>query len=326
MDAIVAYDLTKEYEGGRGALRRLNLQVPQGAAMACVGRENAGKTTLVRLLSGLCRPTSGECTVLGRAPALEQEGLHQVAGTVISAAGLYRHMTLQENLNFFAALHGVDSYDAVERSSFLLHKLDIWEEREEKIRELPTGVLRRAALARALMHRPQVLLMDLPPEGLDPESEAATKELLSHLRREEGMTLLLCTRNLAYAQAVCDSFALLREGTLLAKGTLESLRKGAGVRFQAALRLGAGEEGPQGFRYREEDNTWRREIDSEEEMPAVIAKLAAGGTALVEARVVRPTLEEIFTACLEGGSGKEGTGDEETGPEGTEELPGEEGA
>ena len=172
MDAIVTYDLAKQY-GSTWALRGLNLQVPQGSAVACVGRENSGKTTLIRLLSGLYRPTSGECTVLGLSPAFETERLHALVGTVLGTARLYGHLTLQENLNFFAGLHQVDSNDGVERSSFLLHALDIWEARDLKVRELPTGVLRRAALAQALMHRPSVLLLDLPPQGLDPESQEA---------------------------------------------------------------------------------------------------------------------------------------------------------
>ena len=124
MDAVVAYDLTKEYEG-QAALSGLNLQVPQGEAFACVGERGCGKTTLVRLLSGLCRPTSGECTVLGLSPSHEPQRLHSVAGTVLDSAHLYTGMTLYENLHFFAGLHGLDDNDALERSSFLLHKLDI---------------------------------------------------------------------------------------------------------------------------------------------------------------------------------------------------------
>ena len=88
MDAIVTYDLAKQY-GSAWALRGLNLQVPQGSAVACVGRENSGKTTLIRLLSGLYRPTSGECTVLGLSPAFETERLHALVGMVLGMAVCY---------------------------------------------------------------------------------------------------------------------------------------------------------------------------------------------------------------------------------------------
>ena len=173
MDAVVAYDLTKEYEG-QAALSGLNLQVPQGEAFACVGERGCGKTTLVRLLSGLCRPTSGECTVLGLSPSHEPQRLHSVAGTVLDSAHLYTGMTLYENLHFFAGLHGLDDNDALERSSFLLHKLDIWEGRDLPVEKLSTGVVRRASLARALMHSPKVLLVDDSAGGLDQETAQAT--------------------------------------------------------------------------------------------------------------------------------------------------------
>ena len=175
MDAVVAYDLTKEYEG-QAALSGLNLQVPQGEAFACVGERGCGKTTLVRLLSGLCRPTSGECTVLGLSPSHEPQRLHSVAGTVLDSAHLYTGMTLYENLHFFAGLHGLDDNDALERSSFLLHKLDIWEGRDLPVEKLSTGVVRRASLARALMHSPKVLLVDDSAGGLDQETAQATRE------------------------------------------------------------------------------------------------------------------------------------------------------
>ena len=100
MDAIVTYDLTKEY-GGRPVLESLNLQVPQGQAFACVGQRGWGKTTLIRLLSGLANPTSGECTVLGLSPTYEPQRLHAIAGTVLDSARLYAKMTLWENLRFF---------------------------------------------------------------------------------------------------------------------------------------------------------------------------------------------------------------------------------
>ncbi|HIV47142.1 MAG TPA: ABC transporter ATP-binding protein [Candidatus Acutalibacter stercorigallinarum] len=311
MDAIVTYDLAKQY-GGTWALRGLNLQVPQGSAVACVGRENSGKTTLIRLLSGLYRPTSGECTVLGLSPAFETERLHALVGTVLGTARLYGHLTLQENLNFFAGLHQVDSNDGVERSSFLLHALDIWEARDLKVRELPTGVLRRAALAQALMHRPSVLLLDLPPQGLDPESQEATHRLLAQTMEQEGTTLLLCTRNMAYAQAVCSGFALLQDGVLLGKGDLESLRRAAGLRFRAALRLKEGDPAPAGFRLGEE-GLWIREIASEEEMPQLIAQAVQGGGSLFEARVIRPTLAEIYEAYADGRPRKAGEQHEQDG-------------
>lgn len=308
MDAIVTYGLSKQY-GGVTALSGLNLQVPEGGAFACVGRENSGKTTLIRLLSGLLRPTAGECTVMGYSPSFETEKLHAAVGTVLDSARLYENMTLSENLRFFAGISGVDENDAIDRASFLLHRLDIWESRDGKIDDLPTSMARRGSLARALMHSPRLLLMDEPGEGLDQEMFDSVRELLSYLISQEGMTVMLCTRNMDYAQQLCDGFALLKDGLVMAKGGLESLRRGAGVRYRAVLRLAEGETPPKGFRF--SDGLWQREIASEEDLPRIVSQVVREGKKLYEARLEKPSLEEIYAAWLAGGLRKVGDLDEQ---------------
>lgn len=309
MDVILTYELSKQY-GGQSALRNLNLKVPEGGTLACIGGKNAGKTTLLRLLSGLCRPTCGECSVLGLSPFFEVEKLHSLVGTALESARLYKDMTLSENLLFFAGINGVSENDAIERISFLLHTLDIWEARDEKINELPTGVVRRASLARALIHSPRLLLLDAPAAGFDRETSESTHALLSRLVSEEGMTLLLCTRDTAYASLLCDHFAVMEEGELLARGDYETLRKGAGLRRRAALRLGENDLPPQGFQ-QTTDGLWQREIKTEEEMARIISQVVASGSRLYEAKVIQPTLEEIYTAILKGGIRRAGESDEQ---------------
>ncbi|MCH5354017.1 MAG: ABC transporter ATP-binding protein [Acutalibacter sp.] len=190
MDAILTYDLSKEFRETQ-ALHRLNLQVPEGQILACVGKRNAGKTTLIRLLSGLCRPSAGEAFVLGLSPFFEGDRLHAVTGTVLDTAHLYQKMTLTENLRFFAGINGIDENDTLDRMSFLLHRLDIWEGRDEPINSLPTDVRRRASLVRALIHSPKVLLLDEPTKGLDAEAAASIRSLLTYLAEQEGVTVLI---------------------------------------------------------------------------------------------------------------------------------------
>lgn len=309
MDAITAYDLSKRY-GGRSALSNLNLQVPAGSAFACVGREKSGKTTLIRLLSGLCRPSAGECTVLGFAPFFEANRLHAVSGTVLDTARLYRNMTVSENLLFFSGINGLDENDALDRLSFLLHKLDIWESRDEKVETLPTGVVRRASLAQALIHSPKVLLVDEPANGLDRETSESMGELFSFLIEQEGMTILLTTRNPYYAQRTCNNFALLRDGTVMGRGDLETLRKNAGVRYRAIVRLEDGELPPDGF-CSMENGEWKKEVKSEEDLAKIISQIVGSGKKLYEARLERPYLEEIYTAYLNGGIQRGGDDDEQ---------------
>ena len=298
MDAILTYDLSKDYKGNP-ALHGLNLQVPEGQILACVGRKNDGKTTLVRLLSGLCRPSAGEAFVWNFSPSFEADKLHAVTGTVLETAHLYQKMTLTENLRFFAEINGVDQNDALDRMSFLLHRLEIWEGRDELVDDLPTGVLRRASLARALMHSPKVLLLDEPTEGLDMDASGSVQSLLRYLTEQEGVTVLVCTEDLGFAQRLSEEFLLLREGAMMAKGDLETLRKNAGVRYRAVLRLGQEETAPKGFHFA--DGVWEKEIHSEEELPKIISQAVTGGIKLYEAKLLRPHLEEIYTAYLTGG-------------------------
>ncbi len=308
MEAISAYEVSKKY-GSISALHGLNLQVSQGSIFACVGKEKSGKTTLIRLLAGLCRPTAGECSLLGFSPAFEAEKLHGVTGTVLHTSRLYREMTLSENLRFFADINGVDQNDALDRVSFLLHRLDIWEGRDEKPNALPTDVLRRASLARALMHRPQVLLLDEPADGLDTEAATSVQELLTYLISQEGITVLLCTEDMKYAQGLGDEFGLLREGSFLAKGNLVSLRQDSGVPYRAAFRFEEGETPLAGFRLTE--GLWKKEIPSEEELPKLISQAVNSGKRLYEAKLIKPSLEEIYTAYATGRVQRIGDADEQ---------------
>ncbi len=303
VDAIITNELSKRFPDGTEALQAVNLRIPEGAAFACVGGENAGKTTLIRILSGLSRPSAGDCFVRGLSPFFEAEKLHAAVGTVLGSARFYDDLSLSENLRFFAALGGVDENDAIDRLSHLLHRLDIWEHRDGRVGELSTGVVVRAALARALMIRPKVLLVDEPDGGLDRETADHMQDLLSELVAQEGITVLLCTRNMEYAQQLCASFGILYRGQLLGAGDFESLRKRVGVQYRALLRIGAEDDPPRDFEFVDGPNggAWQREIKDEDELSRIVAQAVRDGKSIYEARLVRPTLEEIAAALLQGG-------------------------
>lgn len=322
MNAITTIDLSKHYRG-KSALSHVTLQVPQGKAYACVGHAGSGKTTLLRLLSGLYRPGSGDCTVMGCSPFFEADKLHTVCGTVLETAGLYKTMTVSENLHFFARLNELDENDTIDRISFLLHRLDVWESRDRKAGELTTGVLQRVALARALLHSPQVLLMDSPPFGYNRETGDAIRDLITHLVSEEGMTVLFCAEDMNYAADLCEGFFLLHNGQLIARGDLESLRLGAGVSCRALLRLGDDETPPQGFTLTE--HGWQKAVKSEQELPQIITQLAADGSHIYEARVITPSLSEIYDACLLGGIHRVGEPHEQTNDRTEQETQSREG-
>lgn len=303
MDAIAAYDLTKQFDNTT-AVSKFNLRVKQGQSFACVGNAKSGKTTLVRLLSGLLRPTFGECVVMGFSPSVEADRLHTAVGTVLDTARLYENLTLNENLRFFAGINGVDENDAIERISFLLHRLDIWESRDTKAADLPTSVRRRGNLARALVHRPGLLLIDETADSIDREATESVRSLLAHLKEQEGLTLMLCTHNMEYARALCDEFALLNSGVIMARGSLDALRRASGVSYLAQLKLAQGDAPPRDCQL--VNGYWQKPVPTEQALADLIAGAVNHGRTLFEAQLKKPTLQEIYTAFLNGENRKAG--------------------
>ena len=209
--AVEACDLAKRF-GRHAALRGIGFEVPAGSALAVLGANGAGKTTLLRLVAGLARPSAGTLTV-GGVPATRPESRARI-GYAGHATWLYPALTARENLWFAARLHGVA--DARERIAALLE-----EEALADVAELPAGALsrgmaQRLSLARALVHRPALLLLDEPFDGLD---APAAERLVARLRalRAGGHTLLLVTHDPRRAAALCDTALVLARGRVAAE-------------------------------------------------------------------------------------------------------------
>lgn len=304
MDAILTYDLCKHYkDSDRSALHMLNLQVQTGQMLAIVGSANSGKSTALRLFAGLSTPSSGECTVMGYSPQYELQRVHAITGVVLENARLYENMTLQENLQFFAKLNRLDGYDAVDRISFLLHKLDIWSMRDTQVGSLPTSGKQRANYARALLHRPRLVLLDEPTNSMDRETTDLVKALVEHLVQEEEATVVVGTRHLAHAQKICNSFAILRDGVLQAKGNLDTLRKRFGLSYQAVFQIAENTPVPQGFLRL--GDSFTKKIQTEKEMPALLKMLIQSGCNVFDAKIVKPSLSDVY-AAMEANNPEEG--------------------
>lgn len=294
--AIHTERLSKTYDGRVFALHDLSLDVAQGEVFGFLGPNGAGKTTSVKLLTGLLRPSEGSCSVLGLAPALRPGDVHRLCGVVTESAKMYKQMTGMENLLFFAQVAGLKTEDGRARSEELLKRLDLWEARDKKLQAYSTGMAQRLSLARALVHRPKLLFLDEPTSGLDPESAQTVNEMIAAMAHDEGVTVFLCTHQLRYAQDICTTYGILNRGALLACGDLETLSRNAEIRMKAAVRLREGEE-PQGFE-RGGDGWWRTDILREEEMPPLLKSVVAAGHSLYEARIVKPTLEDVYFRYL----------------------------
>lgn len=246
MYAIQASNLTKKYEQVV-ALSGLDLTVEPGSVMGYLGPNGSGKTTTVKLLTGLVQPTVGDSTVLGLSSFKESEKIHALTGVLTETAACYHHLSAMENLLFFGALFGLPEAKVRARAEYLLKKLDLWAARGRRAGTFSTGMKQRLSLARALIHSPQVLFLDEPTSGLDPESAAIVNRMIAAMAREEGVTVLLCTHQLRYAADICSDFAILEHGRLQAAGTLPALVEASGVRPTASFRVAEGADVPEGL-------------------------------------------------------------------------------
>ncbi len=296
MSAITAQDLTKSYDGKTNALEGLAFNIAEGETYGLLGRQGSGKRTVVKLLAGLFRPSRGRCSVMGVEPSKRPEVVHRMCGIMLPSAKMYASMTGQENLHFFGRAAGMSGDDVLSRSIELMKDLGIWEARDALAGTYSTSMQQRLSLARALLHRPKVLLLDEPDSGLDPEGTNAVLALLQGLAKQEGITVLLCTHRPRVAQRVCKRFGILRDGKLLADGNLPALCQMAGCAPRARFHLPVGDTLPgwtdKGKGY------WEKTLRDVEEMPRLLHDAVEAGHAIYEARLLRPSVEDAYVRLL----------------------------
>jgi ABC-2 type transport system ATP-binding protein len=217
---IQTQNLTRRF-GDILAVDRLTLKVEPGEIFGFLGPNGAGKTTTIRMLAGLIAPSSGEATVAGCRLGREDSTLRRRIGVLTETPGLYDGLSAQANLAFFAELYGVPNPDAA--VNHYLAWLGLSERRFEAAGTFSKGMRQKLAIARALLHEPQVVFLDEPTSGLDPEAAHLVRDFIAELRRE-GRTIFLCTHNLDEADRLCDRIGVFRQ-RLLALDTPSALRR-----------------------------------------------------------------------------------------------------
>jgi ABC-2 type transport system ATP-binding protein/sodium transport system ATP-binding protein len=209
------------------AVDDVSFAVGTGEVYGLLGPNGAGKTTTIRMVLGLLKPTSGRATVAGFCAAEYPNEVKRRVGLVSASAGLYQHLSVREMLLFFADLYGVAPAVAAAELDHLARLLGFADLLGRRCATLSTGQRQRVNLARALIHRPPVLLLDEPTLGLDVLGSQVVAEFVGHLR-QEGKAAILTTHRLDEAERLCDRFGLLHQGRLVIDGTLEQLRAATG--------------------------------------------------------------------------------------------------
>ena len=208
---IAVHNLSKSF-GSRAVLSEVNLQVTAGETVALVGPNGAGKTTLLRILATLTRPTSGMVMIAGADLAKTGSTVRRQVGFLSHRTLLYDDLTAKQNLEFYARMY--DLPDAAGRIRELLQRVGLWERRHDLVRTFSQGMQQRLALARTLLHRPPLLLLDEPYSGLDPLAAQVLTGLLAELV-EQGTTILLTTHDLDRGLTLAQRVVILSRGRVV---------------------------------------------------------------------------------------------------------------
>ena len=220
--ALETRGLTKRYDDGTLAVEGLDLTVPAGAFFGLLGPNGAGKTTLISAICNLIRVTEGEVLVFGK-PAASLEARSWV-GLAEQDINLDRFLSVRETLVYHGGYFGMTRAEAEERANEMIDIFDLRAKERTRAPKLSGGQRRRLLLARALMHRPRLVILDEPTAGVDFELR---QELWRYIRRlhDEGTTILLTTHYLEEAEALCEEIALIRDGRLIARDSAANLRE-----------------------------------------------------------------------------------------------------
>ncbi len=207
--------------GGRKIIKDISFSVESSMIFGFLGPNGAGKTTTIRLILGLLHPDGGQITFKGQpVDAAARKNI----GFVLEEDGLYSNLTLQDNLKFYARLYDI-SYDAVgDYLNGLLEEFELMDDLNTKVAVFSKGMRRKAAFIRALIHRPQLLLLDEPFDGLDPEMQAVMRHWLQRLSEKEGTAIMMSSHNLYEIERLCRKIAVIRKGQIQLNDYMEHLK------------------------------------------------------------------------------------------------------
>jgi ABC-2 type transport system ATP-binding protein len=309
MQALSLRQLTKTYRNGVQALKGIDLDVQQGDFFALLGPNGAGKTTAIGIIASLVNKTSGKAFVFGRDTDTELEEAKACLGLVPQEINFNQFEKVSTILVNQAGFYGIPRGVAKERMELWLRRLQLWEKRDAVSRSLSGGMKRRLMIARALIHEPQLLILDEPTAGVDIEVRRSMWEFLRRIN-EQGTTIILTTHYLEEAENLCRHIAIIDEGRIIENDRMSTvLRKLQTETFVLNLR------GPlrgtlslPGYRVIAPDETTLEvEVNKDQNLNEIFVALSAVGGEVVSMRNKANRLEELFMRLVEGrdvGSGQ----------------------
>jgi ABC-2 type transport system ATP-binding protein len=306
---IETLDLSKQFNDF-WAVDGVTFTVKPGQIMALLGQNGAGKTTTVRMLTGLLQPTRGQARVAGYDVTNHGKEVRSSVGVLTEQHGLYLRMTGLEYLDFFGRIYRLNPQARQRRSDHLLEYFGLVQASSHSIGEYSKGMRQKLALARALIHEPPVLLLDEPTSAMDPESARLVRDEIARLRSSQR-TIIICTHNLAEAEALADIIAIIYRGRILLAGTLDELkRKVLGiVEYEAKFSSAWSADGlqmPQGVTMTgsDEANLRFRVPNPAQTNPMLLAEMASMHAPLVAFQEIPRSLEQVYLKVMSEAQGK----------------------
>ncbi|MXP79140.1 ATP-binding cassette domain-containing protein (plasmid) [Lachnospiraceae bacterium WCA-9-b2] len=300
---IETKNLTKQY-GTQKSVADLNIHVRQGRIYGLLGRNGAGKTTTMKMLLGLTQPTSGEVTIWGKPLRTNEKKLLPRIGSLIESPGFYPNLTATENLRIFATLRGVPNRNAIKNA---LDLVGLPYKDKKLFSQYSLGMKQRLAIALAIMHDPELLILDEPINGLDPIGIAEVRSFIRDLCTEKGKTILISSHILSEIALLADDIGIIDHGVLLEEESLAELeaKSSRHIRFTVSSTTQAARILEQGFhemQFTIQDDYKMRLHNLDISVGEIVTAFVENGLTVSEAYVCEESLEDYFKRVT-GGEG-----------------------
>ncbi len=308
MNSIEAYDLVKTFNG-LTAVDKLSFSVEEGEIFGLLGPNGAGKTTTIRMLAALISPSSGRAIIGGHDVQEEALKVREIIGILTESPSLYGRLTAMENMEFFAKAYGVTDRSTREAKIHdLLEFFQLWDRRDDPVGKYSKGMKQKLAIARALVHSPDIIYLDEPTSGLDPKSSKDIRDLMEELTKNEKQTILLSTHRLEDAEKLCDRVMIINHGKPLAISSPHELRKRFTSKQEIQVELTSVDDSIlnvlRGADFilsaQSSDNTLSVSLRNETDTPDLVKLLVENGARVQSVRPVETSLENAYLELVAG--------------------------
>jgi len=313
MNSAVDLDNVSKKLGSREILKDISFAVEPGDIFGYLGPNGAGKTTTIRVILGLFKPDSGRASILGE--DVSRDEARAKVGFVLEADGLYDNLTAHENLDYYCQIYGVAQAQAKVRIEEMLQLVELSDRASDKVAAYSKGMRQKLALARAMVHEPELLILDEPTAGVDPSGQMEVRDIILNMAHKRGKTIFLSSHNLDEVQRICNRIALIDKGEIKLCGELEKLRREMGRRGEVVIETGVTTteqaEALDGVLaelqalpyvkgcYREACKLYLN-LDGTADVSEIVAMLSRRNIGVEEVRKEEVTLEEIYAKAVKG--------------------------